>query len=468
MHEDWDALSLSDLDRLNIQAHRDSAKSTFWAIAYPLRRLCCWLFLKTKGEAEYDESGGIFGPSDDDAKMRLRQIREELERNLLIKRDFNPRRGSKWADDEFVLAGARDVKNPSLRASGLLSIPPGPRLSFAVVDDSVDPLHVESRIQRDKLQGALDSTLEPMMREDGTIVLVHTTYHNDDLPNRVAKDKSGRWYSRKWPLVIDMDRKIVQWAEHWPWERVRKAMMKPLIFSRQYQLQESRKEDRLLPEPEYFPSAAMEMTNGVWHVRGEIIKVAAGIDPAMTESDLKIGARSAIVVGGLHKNKDWSILQTRAGRWGWDTLLANIVDVQKVWKCAVQFIEEAAFGKIYKSIVTKTTSIPLKASSIMVEYMSGGKKKKTTREKISRITSTLNPPMSNHKIKLRDEGNEELAREIQDFPGDTVDCADALEHLIRNGDTDPVLISGNENVIRGAGRVAHKRGGSAWIPRYDD
>ncbi|NIN64080.1 MAG: hypothetical protein GTO63_05050, partial [Anaerolineae bacterium] len=105
----------------------------------------------------------------DDAQARMRQIQQELEKNPKIRQDFAPKKGAVWNDQEFILSGVRDVKNPTMAASGLTSFNPGPRLTFAILDDTTSPLHVESRAQRDKQSHALENVVEPALREDGTI-----------------------------------------------------------------------------------------------------------------------------------------------------------------------------------------------------------------------------------------------------------------------------------------------------------
>jgi predicted phage terminase large subunit-like protein len=190
-----------------------------------------------------DLSGAILGPTDQDARARLRQIRYELERNALIKADFRPKPGIKWSDDEMVLAGVMDAKNPTLVASGLTSFQPGPRLTLVVLDDVTEPLHADSKLYREKQMQTLEQVVIPTMREGGMIVSIATAYYRDDFPATLAKDKT--WLSKKWPLVINEARHVVQWPEAWPWRRVLEVMKISRIYLRQYQLEESRAEDSL-------------------------------------------------------------------------------------------------------------------------------------------------------------------------------------------------------------------------------
>lgn len=466
MHVEWDAIALDpDLLLANLQAHRESGKTTFWAIAYPLWRICLWLWLRKQGEPQDDEHGAIFCNDKSDARARLRQVRQELETNELIRRDFGPIVvGPKWAANEFVIQGARDVKNPTLFAEGVGGVP-GARLTFAVLDDTTHPLHVQSKAQRDKQSAWLNEVVLPMMKAGAPVRAIHTTFHNDDLPARLKK---AGWFSRKWPLVIDDAKRVVQWPEAWPWERVEAWKKMPLVFARQYQLREVLVEERLLPMPEglFYDQRILEFRAGGWLVSGERVRLATGVDPAATESELKDGSRTAIVTAGITSKMDKFVVEVKAGRWGPDRVLSEIKATWEDWRPNEVFIEEVNFSKIYGDLLRKNTAVPAKASP-------------AHGDKIQRIVGTLNPEMTNRKIRIPDpnqvadlpeplsavparEGVALLVQEITDFPGETKDTLDALEHLIRNANSSRVFAAAGDKLISNARRVVGGRG-SSWI-----
>lgn len=464
MHYEWEKIAISESERENLQAHRESGKSTFWAIAYPLYRIGLWLLMMKdpRGRPDVDEGIGIFGVNDDEASARLRAIKKVLETNELYRRDFGPfKPGEEWTEQRMTFDCSRDEKNPNLFASGLLNATPGVRMTAAIVDDSTDPLHVHSKEQRDKQDLAIQEVVEPNLREASPLILVHTQYHNDDLPNRLSKRKE--YHSQKWPLVPDpfdenVAKHVVQWPEAWPWSRVEAAMKKPLIFARQYQLRVVQDEDRLIPEPRRYDPKILEYRDSAWRIRGEIVRMAIGVDPASTEGELNRGSRTALVVAAITPKMEKYVVDCVVGRWAPERVLKEIEEAWKKWQAYQVFIEEVNFSKIYGDLLRKRTACPAKAS-------------KAQGDKVQRIVGTLNPEMENGKIYFPEEGGgpgmAEIIRELVEFPGDTLDCADALEHLVRNVNESPVFAVSSGKLISNA-RRQHGTGGN-WIAKnYGD
>jgi hypothetical protein len=464
MHYEWDKIALDpELTRANLQAHRESGKTVFWAIAYPLWRISLWLWLIKQGQPQDDEHGAIFCVDKAAARDRLRQVRLELETNKLLREDFGPIAvGPKWSASEFVVQGARDVKNPTLYADGV-GATPGSRLTFAILDDTTHPLHVSAKAQRDKQTRWLDDVVEPMMKEGAPIRAIHTTFHNDDLPARLKK---AGWFSAKWPLVIDDAKRIVQWLEAWPWSRVLEKKLKPLVYARQYQLREVLLEERLLPMPDtlWYDPRILQPVGTVWQINGETVRLATGVDPALTEKDTKDGSRTAIVTIAITGTKDKYVVEAKAGRWAPDRVFAEIQATWDKWHSSKVYIEEVAFSKIFVTLFRKETAVPVEGSPAQGD-------------KIQRIVGTLNPPMANRKIHIPDpsmlppydplvedaarEGMACLIQEITDFPGETKDLLDGLEHAVRNTDTSPVFAVAGDSLISAARRSRSQ--GSHWI-----
>lgn len=468
MHEEWDDLAVGDLDRMNLQAHRDGAKSTFWAIGYPLWRTSLFQWLCNHGQPEQEENGIILGVDADSAIDRLRQVKREIETNKLLIADYGPfTPGEDWTEEKFTLACAKDVKNATLTATGLISLEPGGRYTYAVLDDTTHPKHVYERVQRDKQERQLTEVLEPSMREGGPIIAIHTTYHNNDLPNRLTKDTG--WFSKKWPLVIDKDAKTVQWPAHWSWERVEKAMKKPLVFARQMQLKEAADEDRLIPAPTRYDPRVIEYRDGAWRVKGEVCHVVMAGDPALTATDLNKGSRTAIVVALVTPRLEKYVVYAVGGRWGVDKSVKQAEDAWRMWNAHVMWLEEVLAFKIMGNLL-RAKGVPC------IGVPAEG-------EKISRISGTLNPDMTNGKLLFPEAlpaevggtaslvGGPEMAdciAELEEFVGDTVDFADALAILVAQVQKSPVYAAAarTNKLIRNVRGAAQGRG---WLrSSYED
>lgn len=463
MHTEWDAIAMNpNATRENLQAHRESAKTTFWAITLPLYRIAMWAWLKKQGEPEIDEHGAIYCWDSQDAKARIRQVRREIETNPLLRQDFDirPSKGKQrvWGDSQLVVDGARDVKNPTLYASGVGGATPGTRLTFAVLDDTTHPIHVQSRIQREKQLQLVEEVIEPSMLDGAPIYAIHTTFHNADLPNTLAK-RPDTWHSKKWPLIIDEDQKRVQWPEAFSWERVLGLKKKPLVMARQYQLREVLMEERLLPMPEDWDIRRMEMRAGAWFIDGKPVVIVIAVDPAMTESELNKGSRTAILVGAITKEKEVFVPYARFGRWGPDRVVEEISKAHTMWRSSRTWIEKQGFGAAYQKMLNKRNIPALPSEAVG--------------DKHRRIVGGLNPPMSAHQVHVLSASDQadnqvgELWVELIDFPGDTVDGADALEHMVRNVTNDPIFAVAEPKKTL-ISHVQAKIGQRArWIPRYD-
>jgi hypothetical protein len=462
MHREWDDLAVSEHERLNLQVHRDGAKSTFWAITYPLWRINLWRWLRKQGRPEVDEHIGILGVNKDEAEARLRQVKRELEGNTRLAQDFGPAvPGEEWTESDITLAEAEDVKSPTLYARSLYSAEPGMRSTAIIVDDSTHPAHVHAKMQRDKQELQLDEVVIPNLLEGAPLILTHTTYHSDDLPNRKARDSS--YIAKKWPLVQDFDRKLVSWPERFPWPRVETLMRKPLIFARQYQLRDEPPEGRLLPIPKTWPREALEMRDGQWRIFGQPIRTAVGVDPATKARETQEGSRTAIVTIGYLPNWDGFVLEVRCGRWDPDKTWQEIIEVWKTWHPLQVFIEEVAFSAVFAKMLAKQTPVP--AQGVPAKG-----------DKQERITGALNPYFHSGKIKLLEKGDpatlnprwkddqtEEAHREIAEFPGDTMDICDAMAICHSNAITSRAYATRPSNKLIRNVRGVLGGGSGGWI-----
>lgn len=454
MHQEWNE-DIVEHRFNNFQAHRESAKSTILAIGYPLWRMCVWLYYRSRGANVNDEHIALLGATDDDAIARLRQSRHELETNTLIKKDFNPMRGPVWTDDQFILAGARDVKNPTLQASGLVTFVPGPRLTAAVLDDTTNKFHVESAAQRNKQHNALLEVVEPMLLDEAPIIAIHTQYHNDDLPNRLKKDE--RFNSKQWPLVIDEERKTVQWPEVWPWRRVEEKKKSPLVFARQYQLKDIAVEDRLLPMPDYYDVRSVSWQAGQLSILGKPCRIYSACDPATSEKQRKGGSRTTIITAAVDSERNIYILEARGGYYGIDKSIDEMEAAWGMWRSLTFWIEAVNFSGIYSRLLSKK-GIPARPSP-------------AKGDKMQRLTGTLNPQMANHKIRYPDNAASDdrvdqmavMIAEHIEFPGETMDFIDGLEHLVRNVDTNVVAAAPSGDVIKNARRKLKGTRRGSWL-----
>ena len=164
----------SDTQFVLIKAPRESRKSTIlqcFVIRQILRnpnvRIC------------------YIGRTDDVTKGKAIAIRAQLER---IDRDdglaklFGKQIGEKWEETEFTVAGRTHVglQNATFTAFSMDSFPTGGRFDFVILDDFIDHTNVNTPEQNRKSKEKW-GLLQPFMANGGRIVVVGTTWADDDL-----------------------------------------------------------------------------------------------------------------------------------------------------------------------------------------------------------------------------------------------------------------------------------------------
>jgi phage terminase large subunit-like protein len=151
----------------------------------------------------------------------LRWMRLELETNEPLRRDFGDQRGTRWHDDDLMLAnGARLVaRGAGQQLRGLRSREARPDL--LLLDDVEDDVAVATEAQRRKLWWWLTHTLLPAAGGGSTTLIVGTILHRDALLARaVGRDHLRGWLKRRASCWADRERQLPIWPGWWPRDRL--------------------------------------------------------------------------------------------------------------------------------------------------------------------------------------------------------------------------------------------------------
>lgn len=160
----------SDLQFVLIKAPRESRKSTI------LQAFCVRQILRNKNVRIC-----YIGRTDGITLGKALAIRAQLEREEVVAL-FGPQKGSKWEETEFTVVqrDAIGLQNATFTAFSMDSFPTGGRFDFVILDDFIDHTNVNTPEQNKKSKEKW-AMLQPFMAAGGRIIVVGTTWADDDL-----------------------------------------------------------------------------------------------------------------------------------------------------------------------------------------------------------------------------------------------------------------------------------------------
>ena len=236
--------------------------------------------------------------TDEIAVQRCRFLRDQIERNQLLRETFPhlvPARP--WRAESFSIRRPGDVIGPSVQAFGVGTGSTGTRADLLVCDDIVDVQALHSRAARQRVIDYFHDNLMNLLEPDGRFWGLFTPWHTDDLNARLKKNGAYALFRE----AIGADFEPV-WEEKWPAERLRerKAEIGSLSFARGYLLQPvAGEETTIRPSWVRFWSAGVPPASDVLAGQRPALQyeqVILCVDPAV--STATSADRSALVVLG--------------------------------------------------------------------------------------------------------------------------------------------------------------------------
>lgn len=236
-------LHLKRGQRLNVLAPRGAAKSTWSTLAYPL-----WAALH--GIEPYVV---LTSDTGEQAEKYLDSIRDELETNELIRRDY-PRlagAGPVWRADRLKLANGTmlEALGTGTKLRGRKNRQHRP--SLIIVDDPQNTEHILSALQRERSWEWLTKDVSNAGSPATNVVVLGTALHRDCIVCRLQR--TAGWRSRLWRALQAWPERMDLWRE---WEDqlldheddAREA--KALAFYQAHRAEMDRGADVLWPERE--------------------------------------------------------------------------------------------------------------------------------------------------------------------------------------------------------------------------
>lgn len=383
-------------NRILFVAPRGFAKSTICSRFYPL-----WLALN-----QYKTDIFIVSATVSLGKEHLRAIREELTANEKILRDFGEQKSDKWTEEHIVL-----MNGSQIRAKGRGFQIRGFRPDVIICDDLEDDEVIYSKEQREKLQNWYLRTLLPSLQPRQNVVYVGTKLHHFSLISILEEKEEFK---------VNYYRAIVNgksiWPELWPMETLNKLRKElgEYAFQSEYMNNPISQEEQ--PVKPY-------MLDGVEIKKNEEKVRCMALDPAISEKETS--DYRAITIFDRYPSGFKEVFSEH-GRWGVMGQVDKIIDYYEKFKPDRIIIEEVAFQKILRNILTEKAQergvyLPITSAEL------GTGKNKMQKDKLSRLLSVVHL----FEQKMVQIDNPELKEELLAFPfGDYDDLVDATVYSL--------------------------------------
>jgi len=192
-------------------APRDHGKSTLYCFVLPL-----WEMVRDPHVRILLVSKTL-----DLASRFVTTLRQEVETNPRIRHVYGllkPETPRAWNRYALFLRRERNIREPTVRALGLLGSCAGLRADLIVADDIIDSESCFFRRQRDRIHQWFLSELTPVLEAEGRMIVVGTRKHNDDLYARLMANPSYNYRIDR--AILDEKRRKVLMPERWSYERL--------------------------------------------------------------------------------------------------------------------------------------------------------------------------------------------------------------------------------------------------------
>lgn len=205
-----------------------------------------------------------------------------------LARDYARRAGVKLREDSTALNEWRTPEGGGLIATGVGGPLTGHGANLLIVDDPhKNRQDAESQTIRDTIHQWFTSTAMSRIEPGGSVLVVHTRWHPDDLIGRLEHDTETDWRYINLPAINDEGEAL--WPERWPADAIqrRKAEVGEYDAASLYDGNPRPRGGQVFAEPTYYD----ELPSGGY-------RVGIGLDlaySAKTKSDY-----SVIVIGRMY------------------------------------------------------------------------------------------------------------------------------------------------------------------------
>lgn len=349
-HQEWSDL-INKHKQLCINAARDSGKSYFYTLAYPI-----W-----QAERHPNRRGFILSGSQPQAERILLDIQNEIENNPNLKHLLPENRDrTMWSTKQMRLANGHEIY-----ARGYGTKVRGAHPVWLVVDDGLNDEDAYSERVREKNINYFYSALRNMVVPGGQTIVIGTPYHQADLYAALSKNK--QWHFARYPAIIDYNTKHerAMWPERYPLEALykRREEIGNIRFAREMLCLPVADDMSLFPSHFFKGEVELHHTKlGMpledWKHKG-LKAIFVGVDFALSAN---VGADYTVIwtMGVDEKGTRWIIDIQREHGMSFNEQKQLIVDTAKKYKPALVYLESNQSQRIFGDELIRETDLPVK------------------------------------------------------------------------------------------------------------
>lgn len=428
-HGKWDEL-VTTHKRVCVLAPRDHGKSYFFTFAYPL-----WRAVMRPGE-----TGFLFSATKEQAVLILQKIKDELENNPHLQHLVPVAANRKWSETHIRLANGSEIL-----ARGMGTKVRGAHPHYVVVDDGLNDDALYSEHARSKVINYFKSAITNMVVPGGSILVVGTPFHSNDLYGNLAHNK--QYHHSRYPAMNDDGEAL--WPERYNRDLLaaKEEEIGSIAFAREFLCVPVADTNSFFPtslfngNPDVMrPDLRLGMSLEEFEeAAGEKLQVSMGVDLAISTT---IGADYTVVwtMGVDSKKNRWILDIRREKGMPFRKQLALIETVANYYEPSVIYLEANQMQRVFHDELKTTTDLPVHAFTTTA-----------ARNTLDKGVPSLRPLFENAKYRV--PRGDEFSREMTDIWFDELRSFTMVNGKIQSvgGHDDTVMADWIcEQAIRGA------------------
>lgn len=412
-------LDSPDADLIEVIGFRDSAKSTYATLAFPVRAAITGAYKFIVIINDTTEQVGI----------TMDNIRHELENNAYIKQDFPHLKTVKsWSKFNIVLSNGVRLIGRS-RGQNIRGIRHRQyRPDLIIVDDPENLKQVKKKANRDATEAWFNAEVLPAKSAFGAkLVVIGNMLHNDGFISRLSKNPL---FSVVRIPCVDESTKLPLWLSKYPTPahvKRKKTEVGNTAWTREYMLKAVVSEDQPIRDTDIqrYPNKLLTMLDDYGNKVIKILDAGEGMDLAISEKE---SADNTAIVGGYKVKITFTELKGDKPRililpypvnkrMDFDTTQKKAVDINKTLPHGAKwYIEDVGYQKAALQ--------NLKKKGLSVFPM------RPIQDKRARLESVA-PFVKDGTVLFAEQGCEELIEQIVNFGSEEHDdLVDAFVYLI--------------------------------------
>jgi predicted phage terminase large subunit-like protein len=359
------------------------------------------------------------------ALQNIGAIREQLELNDKLRRDFGVFRGESWGKEKFTLnRPPTTMKEPSCIARSLGASVLGMHFDIIWCDDIVEVENQYTQQQREKVEEWFWGKLYKCLDRRGKLIVTGTRKNIQDIYATLKSRETWKTYTYR--AIIDEEQQTVLAPWLYPYTRLvmERINMGSLKFAREMQNEPIEAKGLVLKRDWVQFYDLSDPPNFNW--------IYAGVDPAVGKSD--IASFTAVVLVGVTPDHRFYVLDMQRHRWpvDWEKQCKAILQsyVDRNWVPTLTAVEDVITFKYITAPLTSIWQGPIR----FVDYKQAGDTQ--IKDKVARIQS-LGVYFEQGRVFLPDPNQYPMTVKFMDdeylqFPeGEFTDLLDALNLAIQ-------------------------------------